>query len=144
MANFGLYWLQRPNLNSLSRAPMYKGFHLLIWFGYYKWFSRSFKYSAFTDKPKSTRNYLFDFLKLGIIFRGTNNSFSQVHTWPEHGISSFGIQKWVQGISLYSLLYFIYVFTVSDSKITWDYVVKVAHLCPFMSTVVSQIRFSLF
>ena len=33
---FSLYWLQRPNSNSLFRAPIHKGFALSIWFGHYK------------------------------------------------------------------------------------------------------------
>ena len=57
---FSLYWLQRPNLNSLFHAPIHKGFALSIWLGYYKWFLRTLPYYGFTDKPKSTRKYLYD------------------------------------------------------------------------------------
>ena len=60
MAFLGLYWQQRPKLNSLFRATIHESFALSILFGYYKRFLRSFKCSAFTDKPKSTRKYLFD------------------------------------------------------------------------------------
>ena len=51
---------QGSNLNSLFRALRWEGFALSIWFGYYKRFPRTLKHSAYTDKPKSTRKYLFD------------------------------------------------------------------------------------
>ena len=60
MSFFGLYWLQRPNSNSLFCALIHKGFALSIWFGYYKQFLRTLKYYAVTNKPKSTRKYLLD------------------------------------------------------------------------------------
>ena len=63
LAFFGLYWLQRPNLNSLFRAPIRKGFAISIWFGNYKrLIPRSFRHSRFMNKPKSTRKYLFDLM----------------------------------------------------------------------------------
>ena len=61
---FSLYWLQRPNLNSLYRAPTHEGFALTFWFGYYKWFLRSFECYADTNKHKSTGKYLFDIMLL--------------------------------------------------------------------------------
>ena len=61
MAFFGLCWLQRPNSNSLFRAPIHEGFALSIWFGYFERFLRTLKHSAYTNKPKSARKYLFDF-----------------------------------------------------------------------------------
>ena len=60
MAFFGLYWLQRSNSNSLFRALISEGFALSIWSGYCKRFPRSFASNGLTNKPKSTRKYLFD------------------------------------------------------------------------------------
>ena len=51
---------QGSNLNSLFRALRWEGFALSIWFGYYKRFPRTFAHYPDTDKPKSTRKYLFD------------------------------------------------------------------------------------
>ena len=52
---------QGSNLNSLFRALWWEGFALSIWFSNYKWFLRTLPYYGFTNKPKSTRKYLFDF-----------------------------------------------------------------------------------
>ena len=51
---------QGSNLNSLFRALRWEGFALSIWFGYYERFLRTLKHSTFTNKPKSTRKYLYD------------------------------------------------------------------------------------
>ena len=48
--------MQRPNSNSLFRAPIHEGFALSIWFGYYKQLLGSFAHDAGTHKPKSTVN----------------------------------------------------------------------------------------
>ena len=59
LAFFGIYLLQRPNLNSLFHALPWEGL-LSIWFCYYKWFLRTLPYYGFANKLKSTRKYLND------------------------------------------------------------------------------------
>ena len=59
MAFFSLYWLQGQIQIAYSVLQyIHESFALAIWFGYYKWFHRSFASNALTDKPKSTRKYL--------------------------------------------------------------------------------------
>ena len=58
---FGLYWLQRPILNSLFPDLRWEGFTLFICLGYFKQFLRSFVYCMLLKKPKSIHEYLFHF-----------------------------------------------------------------------------------
>ena len=83
---FGLYWLQRPNLNSLFCAPIHEGLALSIWFGYYEQFLRTLAYYGFTNKPKSTRNIYRIHCSNNIIFifKGDLESIAEVD--KENGI----------------------------------------------------------